>query len=320
MKKIISAILAILVLASFSISAFAADFPVYVEEIGISLLIPDDYDTITRSSAADNPLYGKLGVTKEYFDNHAQSNGIYFYALQENWEDEIQITAKDISYGVQGDFSALTDAEVETIYNNIKTATETNGGTVTAYEILYTAQAKYIRLYRNFAMDDIFEQMYYTVIDGIEYYITVSSYLGEVTADQETILRNVVHSLEFNVDSAPTVPVTEPVTEPLTEETEPLYEEDEYYYDEYDPEYDEYEDEYYYEEEDEGMPWWGWLLIGLAVLGIFGTVFVVILIVVIVVIVKKKKAKKAKAANTANPETPANPVSPETPDNFTKTE
>lgn len=291
MKKIISGILVFIMLAAFSVSAFAAANLYYIDELGLEVSISDDYDVITRDTPADDPVFERIGVTKEYFDSYAESGGTYFNALDADWEEEIHISTTDISAEVgDRDFSQLTNAEIESIYTNMKYAAESNSGSVSDYEICEIGQLNYMKVYRTFAMDDMFEQMYFTVVDGNEYYITLSSYLGEVTAEQEIILFDFVSNIKF--DNAPEV------TEPVIEETEPVIEYTEIYPEETEP-YT--EPEYEGSDDDEGMPWWGWLLIILGICAIVA-IPVVIIVVIIIIIVAAKKKKKKKAAMAENTE------------------
>lgn len=304
MKKIISGILVFIMVAAFGISAFAAtEYPFYSEELKLTLSVSDEYSIITKNTPASDPVFERIGISKAEYDSYALSSNVYFFALDVNWEEEINIMMSDVSSLVpENDFSLLDSSTVEGIYANIKTAIEQKGGTASNYEIYRTVEATYMKVFGTYYMDDVYDLMYYTIIDGKEYYFLLSSYLGEVTPEQELFFLNFINNVNF--DNAPVI--SEPVVEETVPEVEVTeeYFNDEFYDDEYYDDSDYYEDEYEYEESNKGMPWWGWLLIALGICALIGIpVVIIIVVIIIIVVVKKKKKKKAAAAqNTANPQ------------------
>ena len=339
MKKVISAILAIMMIATLSISAFALNTDFYMEDGAIKVTVSDEYDVFTEGYENNSVVAERINVTEDYLKSYLDSQNICFYALEKNFEDEISVMTMPLSDPEinVNNFKELTYSEVETVYSNMKTAVESNGGTISAYERCTIGNAEYIKVYRNFAMNDVYDLVFYTIANGREYYIDLTSYLGEVTAEQEASFTEFVSYINYNYYS-----YGYEETEPVIEETEPEY--DDYYYDDY------YEEETYYEDDNKtvgtdtertgliakvttalgAMGVFG-IIIAAAVIGlpILFFIFIIILIIVIVVVVKKKKKKKAmEAANAENVAVAENVVIAENPavaeteatENETKTE
>lgn len=168
-----------------------------LEEVGISIELPEDYSTITRDTPADDPAYDVFGLDKESADELFEQNNSYLDAMSPRYEREISVTMIP-TQGLK-DFSWLDETFLETYEDMLRAQTETAGGTYVGSEVYRNQQATFIKLYTNRTVDefDLYGMVYYTIYDGRTINVNFFSYAGELTQEDETLLQEIVDSVNF---------------------------------------------------------------------------------------------------------------------------
>jgi hypothetical protein len=199
MKKF-TLILLFIIYLCFSVEAYGATFN--IKELNMNVNIPDNLIVFTREIATDDKNLTLLGLDKATLENHYKENFIYFNAINVDPNFEIIITMQDYE-GSQliFDFNELKDSELMSIGEEISKNNVINQNVITykKYSIYNHDQAKFLKIY--------FEQLNnsekvqsiqnYTIINGQAINITMHSYSGIITNDQETMLDEIINSISF---------------------------------------------------------------------------------------------------------------------------
>ena len=194
--KRFSAILSLVVmctviLGTFTLTAFAQNTSYELDELNMSVAVPNDMLAITRESEKTDSYFSKFGVDyDETMDNLEESN-IYLYALKEDNSLSLTVTRTENDESKKIDsYSKISDEELSKIKDELltdkayKTANivEVNG---TKY-ILLTMSTKS-------GKKIIQAQQYNTVINGENIIITMQSAAGKkLTADDKELFTSVI--------------------------------------------------------------------------------------------------------------------------------
>lgn len=292
-KKTLSFFVATIMLAVCCIPAFAAK-TYTVEEIGISVDIPDGYYVITRDISPSDSVFSVLGLDYDALMEIMKNGNIYLDAVGENSEEIMLIT-----YPVPGieDLSDFTTEELAEFEEGFISGYETTGIEVLDYQIYETDEHVYFKVEAYEESNDVYIMQYANVLDGQMYMLGLRS-LTEITDAQISMMESCVDTVSYDFLEENAEEYTEAESEDFIGSSDEEYSEDENYNDEYDDEYDEKED--YDEDEDEyietigpsdedssGIPDFVWIIV-IAVL-------VAIIAAIIIVVVKGKKKNEPQA-------------------------
>lgn len=195
------------------ISAQATGTTTYdLDQLGMSIDIPDDYDVFTRDTPADDPAYAWYGFTKESFDSLLEERNIYLNAIPPNSSREIVVTM--IESTIQS-FHLMSDTTLSFLASTWTDVYEDSGVTCLKYEIYQHQQVKFVKIYISQEDDGqpVYGLQYYTVCNGQAINITMHSYSGELTQADEDSLQEIVDSANFW--NAEPIPETDITTEPF---------------------------------------------------------------------------------------------------------
>ena len=304
-KKALSFFVAAIMLAVACIPAFAAK-TYTVEEIGISVDIPDGYYVITRDISPSDSVFSVLGLDYDALMEIMKNGNIYLDAVGENSEEIMLIT-----YPVPGieDLSDFTTEELTEFEEGFISGYETSGIEVLDYQIYETDEHVYFKVEAYEESNDVYIMQYANVLDEQMYMLGLRS-LTEITDAQISMMESCVDTISYDFLEENTEEYTKAESEDFIGSSDEEYSEDENYDDEYDSN-DEYDDEYdekedYDEDEDEdededdyietidpsdedssGIPDFVWIIV-IAVL-------VAIIAAIIIVVVKGKKKNEPQA-------------------------
>ncbi len=167
-----------------------------LDELGLSLELPENYVVFTRDIRENDPNLAEYGLTKKDMDNVMRSGNIYLNAWDEDVSHEIVVTMIESSFP---DFSGLSDTALLALVSLTVEPYEAAGATLNGYEIYQHDQTKFIKLYLD-------QQNAGTLVHTVQYYTTVSKkainitmhyYAGEVDAYNERVLQDIVDSAVF---------------------------------------------------------------------------------------------------------------------------
>ena len=202
MKKLLILVILAAMLCSISIPASAASDTYQLSDLGLEISIPTKYRVFTRDLPENSPVFSELGTTKADMLVLFYAESIYLDALTPAIDEEIVITMtpNDVS-----DMSSIIDGLLTLTAERIKDKFLEMGREVSQYDIYQSGSVKYIRLYYTETATDIHSLQYFTVIGYKAINITMHSYKGSLTAQQEATIKNVVDSVRFQKASSGTV-------------------------------------------------------------------------------------------------------------------
>lgn len=179
----------------------AAESSTFVlEELDLSLSIPDRYDVFTRDIDPADPRPAQYGITREDLLASFKDNNIYLNATLPANNEEIVVTMVEVgdTGGVDMQSEAFLEQAAEEMISNLSSMDYT----VTEHTILPLSQARFIRfsLHANNQCD--YMQQYSTVVSGKVINCTIHSYAGPLTDEQAETLATMVESIRFNTPPA----------------------------------------------------------------------------------------------------------------------
>ena len=201
MKKLLIMVMLAALLCSISIPASAASDTYELDEVGLTVSIPADFSVITRDTPENSSVFSDVGMTKADFMAYFQEYNVYLNAFSASIDEEIIInmTQNDVGYmNLFGDSTLLESAKG--IANEFRAI----GRDVSKYEIYWGGYIKYIRLYYTDTTTNSHSVQYYTIYNNKAINITLHSYKGSLTSQQEKIAKNIADSALFQVTSSGT--------------------------------------------------------------------------------------------------------------------
>jgi len=198
--------LVILLFLVFPISAKAVDSQSYtLDELGMTLEIPQDLMVFTREIDPDHPGLSALGLDAETLLEQFRSGHIYLNAISLDSAYEIVVTmASDSGIGMLSDFNLFSDAKLKEIGESVIPDMEQQMGIVCRHwEVYPHPHAKFLRLEheREAGGQTIFAIQYYTVYDGKAINITLHSYGGAISSATQKTLGRIVESVSFGLSA-----------------------------------------------------------------------------------------------------------------------
>ena len=190
-----------LIMPKTGIKAAQADMTqVTVEEADISMMLPITCYVLGQNIAEDDPYLKKVGGDREKIQDYYKGAGIILNAIAQDDSYEIVVTMNENSnidyiYSMQ----SLTEEQIREFADTVQAAYASYGYEVDGYELYETEAASYVL----FRFQQLYEEQtvqcyqYYTIRDSKIYNITLRSYLGEITAQLEVMIGNVVDSISF---------------------------------------------------------------------------------------------------------------------------
>ena len=219
MKKLLTITLALICLIAAVPAAYAFDGATYdLTELNMTVDVPEDWITFTRDIDENDPNLEIFGTTAEAMVSDYESKSIYLNAVCLDPISEIVVTmASDDASKDVFDFNAISDADMPEAVETIKDEMQKLMGDAATYTETGThthTQAKFAVF--NFEtggeMPD-HAQQYTTIINGQTINITLHSYAGDLNADQEQMIKDIVDSVTFTkVEKKPGIDFSEAAT------------------------------------------------------------------------------------------------------------
>lgn len=93
-------------ISSLQLVAFASENNVRIEEMELSLSVPNSYSIINDNTPANDSVFEKIGVTKSELLTQFKEKNIYLNCISQNNNEEIVVTMTPNSIS---DFNLLSD-------------------------------------------------------------------------------------------------------------------------------------------------------------------------------------------------------------------
>jgi len=173
-----------------------------INELDMTVLIPSDIIVITRNTSKDDPIFEKNRFDYDYVMNYMKNNNKYLYANSYNILSEIYISSKPNIYEEYSSLNEMFDDiksnEMDDILHEMKLSIE-GSGMIECLETsfyLNNPKTKFVKATYHLEESRYIVQ-YWTMINKKFIYITLHSYDEYITPEQETLLKNIINSIDF---------------------------------------------------------------------------------------------------------------------------
>lgn len=214
MRRIIHIALSLCILCSLlSVSAHAAENTYHLEEAGLTVTIPDSLAAFTRDYSPDDPELSTFGLTDEILQSVFYDGNNYLVALDRRLAHEVLISAVD-NGADQTVFETLSDPMPADEIASIMEEYEAMGFQFLEEPRVHQHdQINFLVLNCKYYAEEIPLHclMYITACNNKSIGLTLRSYLGLVTEEQEALMEAMVDSVIFDTpvdDTETPVPET----------------------------------------------------------------------------------------------------------------
>lgn len=202
MRRIIHTVLSLCILCSLlSVSVHAAENTYHLEKAGLSVTVPDSLAAFTRDYSPDDPELNTFGLSEELLQSVFYDGNNYLVALDRRLAHEVLISMVD-NGADQAAFEALSDSMPSDEINPILEEYEAMGFQFLEEPRVHRhGQINFLVLNCKYYAEGIPLHclMYITAYNGKSFGLTLRSYLGLVTEEQEALMQAMVDSVIFDV-------------------------------------------------------------------------------------------------------------------------
>ena len=187
-KQILTLCLVLLLLGALPVRA--ADGHSYtLSDFGITLTMPDMGAVFTRDLPADDPNWERYGLTKESFLPLMEDRNIYLSEFSPDINLEISVAIEE---SITASYATLSEQELEAdIRDWIASGLVDDGEVYSHPQVLFEKITSTLT-------DGGNRLSYITTYNGYVYYITLFCYDGQITAEREAMMDELVDSIVFD--------------------------------------------------------------------------------------------------------------------------
>lgn len=198
-KSIYSVALFLTLFMLFSVNVFAADHKITLNEVGISLNVPEDYDVITRDTTLDEikSVYDVNNAEQVYLFVH--SDNVYLEAIKNHGDVELVVTTNDVNLE-EDSFQDLSEEDLKS-YTYSMAMTFQEEYEVQDYYAYQQGQNNFIFLHLSDEDGEHWQST--TAYEGKLIDISITWSDGTKSSVIEEELQTVIDSIEFGVEDAP---------------------------------------------------------------------------------------------------------------------
>lgn len=213
MKKLCAILSAILLLVTclLQVSASVRYMPYEIDELGLTLSLPIEYDIFTRDMDPDSPFFAKSGISYEDFMDSSYSEEYYVAAFWDDWYNEFFVYYSPDSAWIS-DLNLCTTDELTDYLQEYVSGLAEAGYDVLEQSIYYHSQAKFIRILFREPEENVYVLMYTTCYNDQSLDFIFFSYYSDFTATDLDEASHIIDSVTFN--TAPQLPSAAETTVP----------------------------------------------------------------------------------------------------------
>ncbi len=170
-----------------------------LDEIGVTISLPNDFDVFTRNMPSDSQALLNYGMTSEEVKEMLVSDNLHLDAYSSDGTTEIAVTMMGSSIS---DFSIWEDNTLNFMVSMWVDELKKVGTIIDEYDIYHSGPVTFVRLWKQAANDpNLFGLQYYTIYNYQAINITMYSYDGQFTATDEELMLDIVGSAVFGESS-----------------------------------------------------------------------------------------------------------------------
>lgn len=177
------------------VCANAASTKYRLEDLELTLSIPDEYAVITRDTKESDSVFDELRLNAKELLSYFEENGIYLNAIIPDSSEEIVVTMNPNQID---NISVLSDTVLSTVISGLQNEYDKYGVSVVSHEIYEHDQVKYVKINYEDTKQSAYGLQYYTIINGKAMNFTIRSYVGSISSKQEITIKGIVDSIKYD--------------------------------------------------------------------------------------------------------------------------
>lgn len=203
LKRAVScAVIFLLLLSAFHITASAADKSYQIEELGMSITLPDSISAVTRQTKENDTAFAALGYTYEQAQKAMKESDIYLKGVPKDasYEVEVYMVKNEHSSSVYN-LKLLSDKQLAAVKEELEADENCTGCTLeqTSDMIVFNMETKYEIPAQDGAKPvAVYGVMSYTVVNGMQVSFSLRSLGSPVSVAQHGIFSAAASSIKFD--------------------------------------------------------------------------------------------------------------------------
>lgn len=198
-KILLATLTTFLILMGSLFTAFAENTAYEIDEIKMSIEVPDDMIAITRECSKDDVFFSTFGLDYDTTLNTLTTSDIYFEAMKTDGTLTLTVsmTTTDQSNAIES-YSTLTEEELSNIQNSLRQSdTYKSCNTTVCNGITYFVLTENTKVNGEIVR----ARQYNTVINGDSYLISLKATPGQkLTSDDKALLDSIMQTVTIKED------------------------------------------------------------------------------------------------------------------------
>lgn len=201
LSRIFSVLIVLVITASaLSVAVYAKSTSYEIEELGMTLSIPNDMPAVTRHSKKNDPYFSKFNLDYKDTMNRFKDGNIYLQGIKQDNALTLTVTmTKDKNSEKINNYAYLSSAQLKGVMNKYLNDNAYKSGSVVACNGL-----KYIFLTMSTKSGKkiIQAQQYLTIVNGMNINLTLAAPAGQkLTSDDKELFTTVIESTRIPENS-----------------------------------------------------------------------------------------------------------------------
>ncbi len=201
LSRIFSVLIVLVIAASaLSVAVYAKSTSYEIEELGMTLSIPNDMPAVTRHSKKNDPYFSKFNLDYKDTMNRFKDGNIYLQGIKQDNALTLTVTmTKDKNSEKINNYAYLSSAQLKGVMNKYLNDNAYKSGSVVACNGL-----KYIFLTMSTKSGKkiIQAQQYLTIVNGMNINLTLAAPAGQkLTSDDKELFTTVIESTRIPENS-----------------------------------------------------------------------------------------------------------------------
>lgn len=201
-KRAVScAVVLLLLISVFHITASAADKSYQLEELGMSITLPDNISVVTRQTKENDSAFAALGYTYEQAQKVMKESDIYLKGIPKDasYEVEVYMVKNEHSRSVYN-LKLLSKKQLDAVKEELEADENCTGCTLTQTSdmVVFNMETKYEIPAQDGAKPvTVYGVMCYTVVNGMQVSFSLRSLGSPVSVAQHGIFSAAASSITF---------------------------------------------------------------------------------------------------------------------------
>lgn len=195
-KRIVCLLLCGALLALLPVCALAAEeYTEYtIEELGITLSLPEEYAVFTRNIKKKDPNLEKYGYTKAYLDGYMQQNDLYLIAMDPGNTMQLMVAMRESTASY---LERVDDAALESVLEMVREEYAGGDSEILEMRVFRSGDERYIAAVWGVKSLKAYYYQYSTSRNGKEYTICMNSYIGKDSDWVRQATERIVQSIQY---------------------------------------------------------------------------------------------------------------------------